>query len=111
MAKSIVDYNLTGIWPENESHLDPANPLLDISVSPENDRYIKNATIEQGALQIIFRAPLDDKSLTLRPATPESDPQGPVIWIAGHETFNEGWVLAGKDRTTVPAEIINYYLK
>jgi hypothetical protein len=109
--QSVVDYNLTGIWPKDESSFNKTNPAAEIELQKEEVYFVRFAHIEQGALQITFNSPFPGKTLTVRPAVPEDDPMGPVIWIAGNLKKNEGWLPAGTDRTDIPVETINDVLK
>lgn len=111
MMQSVVDYNLTGIWPKNESSFDTINPAADMKIPNDDATFVRDAHIEQGALHITFNSPFSGKILTVRPAVHQSDPMGPVIWIAGNGSENDGWIPAGTDRTDIPVETINHVLK
>jgi type IV pilus assembly protein PilA len=66
-------------------------------------KYVKNVTVENGAIHVQFRSrPDPDKILTIRPAVPEAYPQGnAVVWLCGYAEPAEGMMAFGENRTSV----------
>jgi type IV pilus assembly protein PilA len=66
---------------------------------------VKSITVEAGAIHILFGnkayAPLQGKTLTLRPGVVTDAPTVPVAWVCGHAQAPTNMTAQGTDRTTV----------
>ena len=99
----MVSHALRGEWPKNDQ-VAMRDGWAEEYYSVRSSSYsIKSAAIEDGAIQFLLRSREGegDKTLTMRPAVPASDPLGPVVWICGKPTSPSLWSLPGVDRTNV----------
>lgn len=71
--------------------------------------YIKEASIENGAIHFRLTKELGGKILTIRPARPANDSLGPVVWVVGKQTPPPMWSVQGVDKTTVDDRFIGCF--
>ena len=89
-----------GEWPKDWEALE--------EMLPAKRRHQKSAIaaeyrLENGAVTVLFAGgeTLRGKLGTVHPAVPAGDPLGPVKFVVGPISLASGWVLIGKDHTTV----------
>jgi hypothetical protein len=105
---------VNGMWPESTARLKVFEAQMGFSSMDgdyQADDYVKKVDIVDGAVNftLLLSENQEEQTLTLRPAIPDNDPEGPVILVCGHS--RSGWVLSGKDNTTVNDELISRYFK
>lgn len=52
-----------------------------------------------------------NKTMTLRPAVPANNTTGPVIWVSKNARDALEWTVSGHDKTNIPDETINRFIK
>lgn len=106
LITDIADYYAyTGKLPENNEAL--AIP----STEHLSGKYVKDITVEHGAIHISFNEragdDLENKILTLQPAILESDPPNNIItWVCGYANPLNGMILKGKNRTNISSYLL-----
>ncbi|MEW6165727.1 MAG: pilin [Pseudomonadota bacterium] len=74
------------------------------------NNYVSSLTVRNGAIDLKFgnRAgkAIQEKTLTLRPAVVEDEPQVPVAWVCGYAEPPSPMKLLGTDSTSVPQEYL-----
>ena len=93
-----------GEWPQDNEQ---ALSLGGWDNFEKGSEYVREAKIEGGAIHFTLDKDLKGKIVTLRPAVPEDNRLGPVIWICGNKDPSEGWMVYGVDRTTVDNRYIH----
>ena len=110
-----VFHSINGSWPQTNNQLEIFRSNLGFNYSDSKDNsyyssaYIKNLTLEKGAIHILFKEELEGKTLSLRPAVQETNPTGPVILVCNKE--KPGWILAGTDKTDIDDRLISRFLR
>lgn len=107
-----AQFALTGKWPrDNAAVLALAPEVFEIRGREDQMRQVIDRTIfVDGAIDVQVpglsdgRSGAQDRILTLRPATPQGDPFGPVVFLAGPWRRTDVWSPVGGDRTTVLAQ-------
>jgi hypothetical protein len=96
-------YALRGAWPID---LEELHSLFPNESRQMNANFAKNVAIIGGAIDVSLQRHLSGKTLTLHPAVLIDDPTGPVKWVAGAGTREDGWSIIGEDHTTVEREYV-----
>lgn len=110
-----VFFALNGNWPQNNNQLENFQADLGLASykeknsSTEKSDYIKDVIIENGAFHILFKEALAGETLSLRPAVPEMNRTGPIILVCNKS--KPGWIIAGKDKTTINDSLISRFLR
>ena len=102
LAKDRIGDAWTGTQTLPADNAEAGLPAADKIVS----NVVKSVTVEEGAVHILFGnrayAPLQGRTLTLRPATVEDAPMVPIAWVCGRAKPPEKMTAHGTDRTDVP---------
>ncbi|MDA8141695.1 MAG: hypothetical protein M0036_23880 [Desulfobacteraceae bacterium] len=106
-----VYHALTGDWPQNIEQVQSQPWSLVRDLSTSSDRALQAITIKEKTLVVQMTAPFEGHVVTVRPAVPERDPLGPVVWFAGTPLHGDGWHIEGMDQTNVPLEYISPTLR
>ena len=110
-----VYHTINGTWPQDKKQLEKFQSELGFNLSDNKDKstyesyYVKNIEIENGAFHIMLKEELKGKTLTIRPAVPETDPTGPVILVCSKD--KPGWIIAGIDKTDVDDKLTSRFLQ
>ncbi len=110
-----VYHTINGTWPQDKKQLETLRSELGFNLSDNNDKssyesyYVKNIEIENGALHVSFKEELEGKTLSIRAATPDMNPTGPVILVCNTE--KPGWIITGKDKTDIDDRLISRFLR
>jgi len=99
----MVSHAIRGEWPQNDREAMRDGWAEEYYSKRFSSYSIRAAAIEDGAIhfQLRSREGEGDKTLTMRPAVPVTDPLGPVVWICGKPLSPSLWSLPGEDRTNV----------
>lgn len=96
-------YALHGEWPRDiDAVRDLLPPLPELRRTA--NRIVAADQITDGAINIQVSLYSDEGKpsiLTIRPATPQDDPLGPVRFVVGPWQKLDGWIAAGVDHTTI----------
>ncbi len=111
-------YSINGTWPGDTKELDTFISNIwekqDI-IGKKNDvsQAFETAAIEKGAVHYKLKSHVlgQNKTITFRPAVHISNITGPVIWVCKDERDPLKWVVFGTDKTNLPDEIINRFIK
>lgn len=105
-----VYHSLTGLWPADVDQLEAITHSLQL-LHDDDQAYIESVHVDHGAVDVKYKRELEGKTLTLRPAVPNDDLQGPVIWLAGDKLQRQGWTVFGEDKSDVSPVLINQFLR
>lgn len=107
-----VYYALNGQWPESTKGLKAFTARLwdmqETAYSDDFENSVERIWIENAGIHIRLKQPvgLQGKTASIRPAVPEKDLPGVVIWVCGSRRNSEGWKISGEDKTDISNRLI-----
>jgi hypothetical protein len=100
----------TGVWPSDNLEAEALFPDLEslYDIDEPDDPVL---AIEDGALHLTLKKDFEGNRLSVRPAVPEGNSLGPIVWFCKSPLKPEGWVVAGKDKSDLPEQYIQNQLR